>query len=86
MARRRRPNSPRPLGGVSPPETRVTHEGRPFFVRRIPGASAQKVYVCPWCEDRIPVGEPHVVAWPAEERDGLAQRRHWHSRCWDRGH
>jgi len=51
----------------------------------VPGASARKPYVCPWCDDQIPTGEPHVVVWPAQERDGLADRRHWHTRCWGRG-
>ncbi|MFN8126651.1 MAG: hypothetical protein U0R64_09120 [Candidatus Nanopelagicales bacterium] len=86
MARRRRPRSaaPRPLGGVSPDEERVMRDGRPVWVRKVPGASAGKPYTCPWCDDRIPVGEPHVVVWPADERDGLGHRRHWHSRCWGR--
>ena len=42
------------------------------------GASATKPYVCPRCDDRIPA-EPHVVVWPADERDGLGRRRHWHA-------
>ena len=24
----------------------------------------------------------HLVAWPADERGGLGDRRHWHTGCW----
>lgn len=87
MARRRPTRgqaTQRPLGGVSPQERREQKDGRPYWVRMVPGASARKPYVCPWCEDRIPIGEPHLVVWPADERDGLTARRHWHTRCWGR--
>jgi hypothetical protein len=56
--------------------------GETFVVRAIPGANAVKTYRCPGCDQLIPVGVPHLVAWP--ERDGeAADRRHWHRVCWD---
>lgn len=85
MARRRPPRQPsRPLGGVAPPEERQWHSGREYWVRKVPGANARKRYVCPWCEDGVAVGEPHVVVWPAVGDGGMAERRHWHTRCWQR--
>jgi hypothetical protein len=37
-------------------------------------------YRCPGCDQLIPAGVPHVVAWRA---DGSGDdRRHWHTACW----
>lgn len=60
-------------------------DGLRYYSRPIPGQNAGKPYVCPWCDDRIPVGEPHVVVWPADDAAGMQHRRHWHTRCWRRG-
>jgi predicted enzyme related to lactoylglutathione lyase len=30
----------------------------------------------------IPPGIGHVVAWPADGRGDLTDRRHWHTACW----
>ncbi len=84
-SRKRKAPQHRPLGGVSGPQQREAREGREFFVRPIPGQNATKSYTCPWCLDPIKSGEPHVVVWPADEADGVSQRRHWHTRCWRRG-
>ena len=75
----------RPLGGVSGPQQLEERDGQEYFVRAIPGQNATKPYTCPQCLDRIAVSEPHLVVWPANEDDGVGQRRHWHTRCWRRG-
>ncbi|HEY3748024.1 MAG TPA: hypothetical protein VGL80_02400 [Pseudonocardiaceae bacterium] len=54
-----------------------------WLVRQIPGTAATKVYRCPGCDHEIQPGTPHVVAWPAEEQGSVADRRHWHSGCWN---
>jgi hypothetical protein len=82
--RKRKRSQMRPLGGTAGPQQRVEWDGREFFQRAIPGQSANKPYFCPQCLMEIPVGEPHVVVWPADEADGIGQRRHWHTRCWQR--
>jgi hypothetical protein len=53
-------------------------------VRSISGSAATKAYRCPGCDQEIPPGTPHVVAWPADEPEGTVERRHWHTRCWQR--
>lgn len=51
-------------------------------VRPVSGAAATKSYRCPGCDQQIPPGTPHVVAWPDGAFGGPADRRHWHSPCW----
>ncbi|WAB80714.1 hypothetical protein OVN18_09055 [Microcella daejeonensis] len=55
-------------------------------VQPVSAASAQKAYVCPGCGGEVPPGTAHVVAWRADglmgEAADLADRRHWHQRCW----
>jgi hypothetical protein len=53
-----------------------------WLVRVVPGEAAGKAYRCPGCDQEIPSGMAHVVAWPADERGDLSDRRHWHSGCW----
>jgi hypothetical protein len=56
--------------------------GETYAVRTVPGGNAVKPYRCPGCNQVIPVGVPHLVAWP--EGDGEAtDRRHWHRACWE---
>ena len=52
-----------------------------WMVRAVSGDTG-KVYRCPGCDQEITVGVPHVVAWPADERGDLGDRRHWHTGCW----
>ncbi|MHB8341371.1 MAG: hypothetical protein ACYDB7_09395 [Mycobacteriales bacterium] len=52
-----------------------------FEVRPVSGQSAVKTYRCPWCEQEIRPGVPHVVVWPAGRPE---DRRHWHTPCWRR--
>jgi hypothetical protein len=51
-------------------------------VRGIAGSGATKTYRCPGCDQEIRPGMAHVVAWPADGRGDLTDRRHWHSGCW----
>lgn len=44
---------------------------------------ATKTYLCPGCNQTIPVGLGHMVAVPPEEPD---LRRHWHRGCWNNRH
>ena len=82
-ANRRRADPPRPLGGLSGAvTTSESFAGRTWSVRRISGASSQRVYRCPGCQADIAVGLPHVVVWPADGLGSLEQRRHWHTACW----
>lgn len=68
-----------PLG---PHQTESGPDGD-WVVRLVPGPSAVKAYRCPGCDQEIPAGTAHIVAWPAET-PGLEMRRHWHRACWDR--
>jgi hypothetical protein len=52
-----------------------------WLVRAVAGDTG-KVYRCPGCDQEILAGVPHVVAWPADERGDLSDRRHWHTGCW----
>ncbi|GHD09312.1 ATP/GTP-binding protein [Streptomyces violarus] len=57
-------------------------QGENWSVRHVAGASAQgKSYRCPGCDQLIPDGVPHVVAW--SEHAGVDDRRHWHKACWN---
>jgi hypothetical protein len=56
-------------------------------VQPVSAGNAQKVYTCPGCGLEIVPGIAHLVAWRADGLFGaendLAERRHWHSRCWN---
>ncbi|WP_256104114.1 ATP/GTP-binding protein [Streptomyces sp. ODS05-4] len=57
-------------------------QGEDWSVRHVAGAAAGgKRYRCPGCDQEIPGGVPHVVAWP--EYGGVDDRRHWHKACWN---
>ena len=83
MARRhhRRDDEVRPLqvGGV---DRTVEVDGRSWTVRNLRGDAAGRTYRCPGCNQEVPSGSPHVVAWPTDVPDGAEQRRHWHTPCW----
>ncbi|HEX4724300.1 MAG TPA: hypothetical protein VH333_17415 [Pseudonocardiaceae bacterium] len=53
-----------------------------WLVRQVTGAQATKTYRCPGCDHEIKPGVPHLVVWPAAEHGSVADRRHWHSGCW----
>jgi len=82
--RRNRRAGDRPSGGTVGGAQRI--ESGPdgeWQVRRISGTAATKTYRCPGCDQEIPPGVGHVVAWPADARDA-DDRRHWHTPCWER--
>lgn len=57
-------------------------QGEGWSVHHVAGASVEgKTYRCPGCDQMIPSGIPHVVAWP--EYAGVDDRRHWHTSCWN---
>lgn len=72
---------------VGPEHTETWADGD-WVVRLVPGSSSGKSYRCPGCDQEIPAGTPHVVAWPTQPRSvlapGLEERRHWHRACWQR--
>jgi hypothetical protein len=57
-----------------------------WHVRPVTGAAATKAYRCPGCDQLIPPGTPHLVAWPGDDLLGadaaVTSRRHWHRSCW----
>ena len=60
----------------------------PWHVRSVSASAAVKRYRCPGCDHEIQPGVPHVVVWPADDRDGFGtgrvdDRRHWHTPCWN---
>ncbi len=62
-------------------ETLEEHPDGLFRVRRITGSTSTKPYRCPGCDQEIRPATPHIVAWPD---DGLDERRHWHTACWEK--
>ncbi|TDC72484.1 ATP/GTP-binding protein [Streptomyces hainanensis] len=79
--RRNRPAArPQPSQRVYGTESIDTWQGEEWVVRRIAGAAAAKHYRCPGCDQEIPPGVPHVVAWP--QLGAVDDRRHWHAPCW----
>ncbi|MCD9144290.1 ATP/GTP-binding protein [Streptomyces albireticuli] len=57
-------------------------QGEEWAVRTVSGGSAAKHYRCPGCDQEIPPGVPHLVAWP-QYGGGVEDRRHWHKACWN---
>ena len=51
-------------------------------VRSVAGTASARPYRCPGCDQEIRAGVIHVVAWPADDRGDLTDRRHWHTGCW----
>ena len=62
------------------PRDHADPEG-PLEVRQVHPFQASKRYVCPGCQQEIPVGTGHVVVVPKGSPEG---RRHWHRPCWER--
>ena len=89
MPTSRRPSkhlrAPRPLDASRHASLSRRRSGT-FLVRDVPADRASKIYTCPGCQNLIPSGMAHVVAWPETPGmgydSGLEQRRHWHRHCW----
>lgn len=58
--------------------------GEIFMVRHMGSHAATKFYICPGCNQNIPPGIAHIVAWPRDYGRGADDRRHWHRACWER--
>ena len=58
--------------------------GEDYLVRPLTGSAATKAYRCPGCDHEIRPATPHVLVWPAEDKNGIEHRRHWHTPCWKR--
>jgi hypothetical protein len=56
--------------------------GERWWVRHLAGSATAKTYRCPGCDHEVRPGVAHVVVWPAEGLGGEADRRHWHTSCW----
>ena len=90
MARiNRRRDDHLPLRSAAAARVEVAADGE-WQVRQVSGSAAIRTYRCPGCDQVIETGTPHVVAWPADEVEDLAddrdnvERRHWHTGCWRR--
>jgi hypothetical protein len=86
---RGRPGTPGADGAQEAPALRLGPERAEsgpdgdWVIRLVPGAASTKTYRCPGCDQEIPPGVAHLVAWPAHT-PGPAGRRHWHATCWER--
>jgi hypothetical protein len=75
----------RPDGDRHGLERTESWQGQEWVMRPVAGTTG-KTYRCPGCDQEIPPGVGHVVAWPAPEdrwTGGVDDRRHWHRPCWD---
>ena len=61
-----------------------SHPDGEWYVRPVNGGVSTKAYRCPGCQQEIPPGVSHVVAWPADGLLDVSDRRHWHTPCWQR--
>ncbi|MEU7001314.1 ATP/GTP-binding protein [Nonomuraea sp. NPDC046570] len=86
--RARRKESTRPIAFPSSTDRVETWPDGEWKVRMLNGASSDKGYRCPGCDQEIRPGQPHIVSWP-HWNGGDQERRHWHTACWrkrlDRG-
>ncbi|GAA0668745.1 ATP/GTP-binding protein [Kitasatospora atroaurantiaca] len=67
-----------PLGGSL--RRTESFRGEDWVVQTVAG-TAGRHYRCPGCDQEIPPGVGHVVAWPSHGA-GVDDRRHWHRACW----
>ena len=83
MPRPKRPSRPDPVPLRA--AAHVRRESAPdgeWVVRTVPGSAATKDYRCPGCDQVVAAGVAHLVAWPADDEGAVADRRHWHTGCW----
>lgn len=63
-----------------------TKRGNRYIVQPISEKNALKDYRCPGCNQIIPPGQAHLVAWEEDSVLGsnaaIENRRHWHNHCW----
>ena len=75
------PRGPRAARSATAGRVEVGADGE-WQVRQVSGSAATRDYRCPGCDQVIPAGTPHLVAWPAADHGSVADRRHWHTPCW----
>lgn len=71
--------SPGPGAGYGLERTE-SWRGEEWVVRPVAGSTGKR-YRCPGCDQEIPAGVGHVVAWP--RYGSVDDRRHWHRTCWN---
>ncbi|WP_194288742.1 hypothetical protein, partial [Ornithinicoccus halotolerans] len=80
----RRPQ--RPGRHPAAPQQVVDADGVTWQVRQVAAGGGREAdgrsYLCPGCQQQIPATSAHTVAWPVDAMQGLANRRHWHTTCW----
>jgi len=80
-----RPPRPLSVGAFARAERKEDGE---WMVQAMSADSATKTYRCPGCNRSFGPGVAHVVVWPRIPDIGsssaVADRRHWHSACWNR--
>lgn len=76
-----RPAGPRPLQ-VSGTEE-VEFAGQLWTVRQVRGTDSGRRFRCPGCQQELTAALAHTVVWPTEGMQGLENRRHWHTACWN---
>lgn len=58
-----------------------------WMVRSMTARNAAKTYICPECSTAVLPGVAHLVVWKDDHlfgaAAGLAERRHWHTNCWN---
>ncbi|WP_406011569.1 ATP/GTP-binding protein [Streptomyces sp. NBC_00637] len=70
------------LRGRRGEESPVDRQGVDWFVRPVAGGRVEgKTYRCPGCDQTIPSGVAHLVAWSGNS--AVEERRHWHKACWN---
>ncbi len=82
MPRANRRGRQRPTSVAGRQPMTVSYAGGRWFVRPLSGATSDRGYRCPGCDQTIPPATAHVVVWPADGVGGVDHRRHWHSACW----
>ncbi len=50
-------------------------------IKHVQPYEANKIYICPYCNNNIEMGIGHEVVVPIES---VQDRRHFHSGCWNR--
>lgn len=87
--RRRRGGRPVRRSGGGPPAPRgpvleeVDFQGQTYAARQVRGNDSGRSYLCPGCQHQVSAASPHTVTWPSAAMQGVENRRHWHTTCWN---
>lgn len=61
----------------------VEFAGQLWTVRQVRGTDSGRRFRCPGCQQELTAALAHTVVWPTEGMQGLENRRHWHTACWN---